>query len=280
MTQQQQTSADAVRKYRAAMAGFLKSTLPFMGHIAGPQTDHPGLDADIKAEIEHDPFNVFRPHAVLLVRKARLHVIAVLAANRDSNLHSLAVQMRPALECAGQVVAVFRNLFIAPDPNAVGQYLNADYYQTMQRHTKGQLRHDYLLDSIAKADPLGSSRRPKGLDEVDKVQSLEDGLAWYGYLSRFHHPKLDTLRGPSFLGGVRSNNTPQDQLACAALLDYLAHQMLVMVAHAGLSPSTDPSTDPFLAEVFARLAEKRAATRLHRAELASIFPTTEPPQKA
>ena len=280
MTQQQQTSADAVRKYRAAMAGFLKSTLPFMGHIAGPQTDHPGLDADIKAEIEHDPFTVFRLDTVLLVRKARLHVIAVLAANHDSNHHSLAVHMRPALECAGQVVSISRNLFIAPDSNAVGQYLNADYYQTMQRHTKGQLGHDYLLDSIAKVDPLGSSRRSKGLNEVDKVQTLEDGPAWYDYLSRFHHPKLDTLRGPSFLGGVRSNNTPQDQLACTALLDYLAHQMLVMVAHAGLSPSTDPGTDPFLAEVFARLAEKRAATRLHRATLASIFPTTEPPQKA
>ena len=248
-----------------------------MGHTAGPQTGHPGLDADTKTELDRDPFHVFRLHAILLVRKARLHVIAVLVANRNSNLHSLAVQMRPALECVGQVVSVFHNLFIASDPDPVHQYLNADYFQTMQRQTKGHFGRDYLLESIAKADPLGSRRSPKRLYESAKVQDLEDGPAWYDYLSRFHHPKLDTLRGPSFLGGVRSNNTSHDQLAFAVLLDYLAHQMLVMVAHAALSPTTDLDTDPFLAEVFARLAEKRAATRRHRVALASIFPTAEPP---
>ena len=279
MTQRQQNSADAVTAYRAAMAGFLKSSLVFMGHTAGPQTGHSGLDADTRAELERDPFHVFRLGAVLLVRKARLHVIAVLAANRNSNLHSLAVQMRPALECAGQVVSIFHSLFIASDPDSVGKYLNADYLQTMQRHTKGQLGRDYLLESIAKVDPLGVHRKHRRLHESAKVQSLEGGLASYDYLSRFHHPKLDTLRGPSFLGGVSSNNTRLDQLAFAALLDYLAHQMLVMVAHAALSPTTDLDTDPFLAEVFARLAEKRTETRRHRAALASIFPTTEaPPQ--
>ena len=155
MTQSQQNSADAVTKYRGAMAGFLKSSLAFMGHTAGPQTGHPGLDADTKAELDRDSFHVFRLHAILLVRKARLHVIAVLIANRNSNLHSLAVQMRPALECVGQVVSVFHNLFIASDPDLVHQYLNADYLQTMQRQTKGHFGRDYLLESIAKADPLG-----------------------------------------------------------------------------------------------------------------------------
>lgn len=273
MTQSQQNSADAVTKYRAAMAGFLTSSLAFMDHTADPKTGHPGLDADTKAELERDPFHVFRLGAVMLVRKARFHVIAVLVANRNNNLHSLAVQMRPALECAGQVVSTFRNLFIAPDPDSIAQYLNADYLQTMQRHTNGQQDRDHFLELIAKADPMGSRRRPKRLYESAKVQSLEDGPAWYKYLSRFHDRYLDRLRGPLFLGGVRSNNTPHDQLAFATLLDYLAHQMLVMVAHAALSPTTDP----FLAKVFAHLAEKRAATRLQRAPLASIFPTAEPP---
>ena len=280
MTQRQQNSTDAVTMYRAAMAGFLKSSLAFMGHTAGPQTGHPGLDADTTAELERDPFHVFRLHAVLLVRKARLHVLAVLVANHNSNLHSLAVQMRPALECAGQVVSIFNGLFIASDPDSVGKYLNADYLQTMQRYTKGQLGRDHLLESIAKVDPLGFHRKPKRLYESDKVQSLEGGPAWYDYLSRFHHPEIDTLRGPSFLGGVGSISTPHEQLAFAALLDYLALQMLVMVAHAALSPSTDPGTDPFLAKVFARTAEKRAATRRHRAALTSIFPSLDPPAKA
>ena len=34
-----------------------------------------------------------------LLRKARLHAIAVLRANETGNVHSLAVQMRPVLEC-------------------------------------------------------------------------------------------------------------------------------------------------------------------------------------
>ena len=209
------------------------------------------------------------------MRKARLHVIAVLVANHNSNLHSLAVQMRPALECAGQVVSLFHSLFIAPDSDSVGKYLNADFLQTMQRHTKGQVGRDSLLESIGKVDPLGTHRKPKRLYDSGKVQSLEGGPAWYDYLSRFHHPTRDILCGPSFLGGVRSNNTRQDHLAFAAPLDYLAHQMLVMVAHSALSPTTDLDTDPFLAEVFARLAEKRAETRRHRAALAAISPTTE-----
>ena len=50
-----------------------------------------------------------------LLRKARIHTVAALRANETSNLHSLAVQMRPVLECAGQVVFRFRTLFIAPD---------------------------------------------------------------------------------------------------------------------------------------------------------------------
>ena len=160
MTQRQQNAADAVTTYRAAMAGFLTSSLVFMGHTAGPQTGHPELDADTRAEIERDPFHVFRLDAVLLVRKARLHVIAVLAANRNSNLHSLAVQMRPALECAGQVVSIFHSLFIASDPDSVRKYLNADYLQIMQRLTKGQLGRDHLLESIAKVDPWDFTENP------------------------------------------------------------------------------------------------------------------------
>ena len=101
MIRRQENFADVVAQYRAAIAGFLESSLPLMVHTAGSQTGRPGLDADTRAELERNSFHVFRLHAVLLVRKARLHVIAVLAANRNSNLHSLAVRMRPALECAG-----------------------------------------------------------------------------------------------------------------------------------------------------------------------------------
>ena len=83
------------------MAGFLKLSLRLMVHTAGSETRHPCLDGNVRTEFERDPFHVFRVEATLLMRKARHYVIAALVANRDSNLHSLAVQMRPALECAG-----------------------------------------------------------------------------------------------------------------------------------------------------------------------------------
>lgn len=265
-----------VSDYRAAMADFLKSSLPLMVPSAGTETSHPGFDDDTIAECERDPFHVFRVEAAVLMRKARLHVIAVLVANREANLHSVAVQMRPALECAGQVVSVFYNLFFGKDANAMSQYINADYIQTMQRLSRGQVDRRYLLETIAKADPQGSQRKPKRLLQSDKVRSLEGGPGMYKYLSLFHHPTLDTLRGPSCTGGVTSNNTLPDQLAFAMLLDYLAHQMLVMIAHAALSPTTKWDTDPFIAKVFGRLAEKRAATRHHQALLPAIFSNAEP----
>ena len=178
----------AAVSYRKAMAGFLKTSLGYMIQFAGEETTFPGLDA-AQEEPGRDPRRAVQLHGVLLVRKARLHVIAALVANRDGNLHSLAVQMRPALECAGQVVSVFHKLFIEPDPSAVDQYPSSDFLQTMQR----------------------------------------------------------------------------------ALMDYFAHQMLVMVAHAALSPTAEPESNPLISNVFSSLHEKRAATRRHYHDIASLL---------
>ena len=52
---------------------------------------------------DKDGFETMRAIVGSLAAKARLHVIACLRANNINNLHSLAVQMRPMLECAGQI---------------------------------------------------------------------------------------------------------------------------------------------------------------------------------
>ena len=276
MTSSQQNSADAVTKYRGAMAGFLKSSLAFMGHTAGPQTGHPGLDADTKAELDRDSFHVFRLHAILLVRKARLHVIAVLIANHNSNLHSLAVQMRPALECVGQVVSVFHSLFIASDPDLVHQYPERRLPSDHAAPDQGTFRPRLSSGIDRQGRSSGISPQPQAPIRIRQGPGPGRRPSLVRLPESLPPPEARHARGPSFLGGVRSNNTPHDQLAFAVLLDYLAHQMLVMVAHAALSPTTDLDTDPFLTKVFARLAEKRAATRRHRVALATIFPTAEP----
>ena len=66
-------------------------------------------------DLDADPAVSVRILCRLLLRKARIHASAVLRANESNNLHSLAVQMRPVLECAGQVVFFFHHLVIAPD---------------------------------------------------------------------------------------------------------------------------------------------------------------------
>jgi len=72
-------------------------------------------EASARTDFSADPATAIRISGALLLRKARIHTVAVLRANETSNLHSLAVHMRPVLECAGQVVFLFQNTIIAPD---------------------------------------------------------------------------------------------------------------------------------------------------------------------
>ena len=71
-------------------------------------------EASARIDFGADPAAAFRIMGSLLLRKARIHTDAVLRANETNNLHSLAVQMRPVLECAGQVVFIFQTTIIAP----------------------------------------------------------------------------------------------------------------------------------------------------------------------
>ena len=125
------STLSALREVPLGKGAFLNKALALMNDAIGPEVGHEGASLGAAADTEHDPFVAIQLSARLLMKKARLHVVAVLNANRTSNLHSMAVQMRPALECAGQVVLVFHNIFTAvrPAPEAIAQYLNSDYYQ-------------------------------------------------------------------------------------------------------------------------------------------------------
>ena len=113
------TLATVVTKYRESMAGCLQASLVGINDFLTP-VDLDGVFGPInQSEFNDDPVIVFRQMSYLLMAKARLHVFAAVRANRESNIHSLAVQMRPALECAGQVVSVFRDL-VGKFPGAEG----------------------------------------------------------------------------------------------------------------------------------------------------------------
>ena len=53
--------------------------------------------------------DIVRQELVLMMYKARLHTVAVLVADSQQNIHSMAVQFRVVLECAANVVS-FANM--------------------------------------------------------------------------------------------------------------------------------------------------------------------------
>ena len=199
-------STSEVARHRAGMASLLENTIEATGDIErwldievesseakslidvwlGKTQEDP---ASVKIVPEDDPARVYRFICALLLRKARIHALAVLRANKTKNVHSLAVQVRPVLECAGQVLFIFHHLIIAPDVqmeperamSVVASYVNADFYQTLIRATKGDVGHDELLQMISRAEeaaaksfgmPKPEEHKGKSLRQADKVAML------------------------------------------------------------------------------------------------------------
>ena len=211
-------------------------------------------EAMAQIDLDADPTAGLRIEGAVLLRKARIHTVAVLRANETSNLHSFAVQMRPVLECAGQVVFRFRTLFIAPGVlmskekaiTTLGTRVNADFYQTILRATKGRSNSKELRDMATKtnvtvAEKFGAAKPKKQktwrLNNADKVEPLADGRAWYDYLSEhFSHGRVTNWRGLSWQGGVISMDRVEDELAFMELMAYLVVQVAEMNASAALCP--------------------------------------------
>ena len=264
----------AVKQYRESMAGCLEASLAKINDFLSPVNFEDIFAPIDQAEFDHDPSTAFRKMSYLLIAKARLHVFAALRANKEDNIHSLAVQMRPALECAGQVVSMFKDLF-GKEPgaeNRISRYVNADYYQTVIRLSKGQIDHNEILNRINAAIPMGTVpvRKIKSYRESEKVKDLEFGENWYGHLSDcFFHSDLPALKNNSYFGGVGSCNTMHDEYGFATLMDYLAHQVMVMVMYAAIRSDDGLKEDrPF--EKAAELLEmKKAVSEGFRKKLMS-----------
>ena len=122
-------SASEVSRYRTGVANLLKNQVEVVSETERRlDIAVDGGVASWRADLEGDPTGSLRIMTALLLRKAKLHMIAMLRANERNNVHSLAVQARPVLECAGQVVLTFHHLVIAPDLSVVDRYMNADFY--------------------------------------------------------------------------------------------------------------------------------------------------------
>lgn len=228
-----------VGRYRAGIAGLLEDLVRVVGETERwLDVAVNGDIASLQAILERESTGAYRLYCALLLHKAGLHMGAVVRANERANVHSLAVQMRPILECAGQVVHIFHNLMVEPKREvgrrAILEYANADFYETTIRLTKGDIGQGELLKTISEAATMWATnvRGFRRLTKTSKVAKLQGGEAWYRYLSdHFCHGKADWT-GPSWRGGVG----PRDGFTFAGFMDYLVEQVAVMNLYASLCP--------------------------------------------
>ena len=260
--------ANAVGDYRTGAASVLKAQVRDLAEIKRRLGVIVGDDASERAALEDVPLGPFRLHCALLLHKAQLHMVAVLAANESDNLHSLAVQMRPVLECAGQVVLVVHNVFVDRDSASKAlDYMDADYRQTFIRSTKGQVTHKQLLAHISEIRREFNEKPAKGgsLKQANKVASLHGGKAWYRYLSEFFgHGRRAEWRGHPWRGGVRSMDTVEDEFTFAGFMDYLVNQVAVMNAYAALQISSEKTLDERTEIVLGHLQKVRTEIEVLR----------------
>ena len=262
-------SDSKVARYRTGMANVLAKLVAATDEIE--RSLDVAVDGDERfprAVLNDDPAVIFQIMCALLLRKAKLHVTAILRANQTGNVHSLAVQMRPVLECAGQIVLIFHNLIIAPErgEDEVRRYINADCYRTIMSLTTGDVGQEQLFAQISAASGMTETevRKGKKLSHLAKVAALDGGEGWYRYLSNcFCHGRTN-WRGHSWQGGVRSMNTAQDDFTRAGLMDYSANQVAVMNAYATLCPVAGEADQGRVDGALAHLREVRAASKALR----------------
>ena len=110
----------------------------------------------------------------LLLRKAQMHITAVIRANRSDNLHSVAVHARVILECAAQV-QFKAHAACEGSPGAMARVLNAGEYDfprhatapVPRQHRRGRIaRNDHRCKRKGSVTPAGrvhgGSRFPTG----------------------------------------------------------------------------------------------------------------------
>ena len=205
-----------------------------------------GHPMDDKAEV------AVRNECGLLLRKAQLHLEAVLRANESNNLHSLAVHIRVVLECAAQIVWT-ANSAGKGSGKELDQVLNvreSDLWYALASLSRGTVEQSEIQKTIASArSGIGQqgSKRPKRVSPTQKIDHLPGGRSWYSHISEyFCRGDSSALTGPSFFGGVTSIDKEADELAFAIFLDNLTGQVArMLVGYGFLLIAVNSDGDPF-----------------------------------
>ena len=256
------TSATTATTYRDLAGRFLAASQELTKDFPAAHKITEKMRRQLSLVWKDDPTSTFEASTGLLVRKAHLHVAAALRANQSNNMHSLAAQMRPALECAGQVVTTMKNLRDGSSKarESVMRRAKADFFQTATRVGRGQLDPRKILEENPNIQLASHHMDPvKGrINLQDAVKDLKFGEWWYQHLSRsFYHSGVCELKGDSFYGGVRSTNWAGDQIAFALFMHYLIDQVLLMILYAAMCPPVSKEKEQCYKKAGALAKEKR-----------------------
>lgn len=262
------TLVNEVTRYRTGIAALLARQVEDANTIEHKLDVVAGDDASERSAIEDIPFGPFRLHCALLLHKAVIHTKGVLSANDANNLHSLAVQMRPVLKCAGQIKRVIHNLLIEPKHiRDVQEFIERDYLGTFVRAGAIQGIYDQLLNDISRArEGFGDAplRKLRSIRQEEKVVVLEGGRGWYKHLTENFCHGDGNWKEQSWLGGVVSTNTPQDEFTFAGHMDYLVEQSAVMNSYTALQIPSTKTLGERTEIVFGQLQKVRAEAKALR----------------
>ena len=254
-----------LNNYRKTMASDLGESLRMIQELLS--------DADFEDAFPHvfghpDELGAeahIRNECGLLLRKAQLHIVAVLRSNESNNLHSMAVQMRVVLECAVQVVSK-ANAACKGTRKELKKALNVsehDYREALVNLSRGRIDAKEISEAIISARAgIGETgtNPPKKVNQTDKIGALPGGAEWYRHLSKFFgHSDAQALTGISYFGGVMSNTTEVDEMAFAAFLDHLTRQVnLMLVGYGFLLIAVNGNEKPF--EVALNLSDRNRSS--------------------
>ena len=234
-----QPKAPMANDYRNTMLHYLGEALQMIERsLSGGDFEKPlrqifGTPSDDEAEM------ALRTELGLLLRKAQLHIVAALRANKSNNLHSMAIHIRVVLECAAQVV--MKANAAVKGPRELKRMLNvteSDVQYALLAMSRGRIGRDEIQRGIIDARRgIGQhwEEPPKRVTVTDKISSLPGGRGWYDHLSKFFcHSKADVLSGPLHCGGVVSGSAAEVDSTFALFLEHLTHRVLLMLLGQGL----------------------------------------------
>ena len=224
--------------YRAEMADYLRESDRMIRQSLSDAHFDEDFPHIFGRPTEAHPEVSVRNHCGLLLRKAQIHIAAVLRANARDNLHSLAVHMRVILECTIHIASKAHAACKggSKETNRIINAMEYGFLDASVRLSQGSANRGDVLGAVFEGrETIGrhDRKQPRRVVLADLMKYVASAPSFYDYLStHFCGDSTPSSEADSFFrGGVGIvTNTTQRDLAFAFFLGCLAHfvgQMLL-----------------------------------------------------